>query len=317
MTHSNSTSNITNTNQQPSSNNQKIIEGKSQPQEIYEFFKKFPNFEGETMAEDKKFFDTLIDNKELLNSQDSEKNNALHIAIINNDKTTALKLISAGIDYLAKNKDNLSALDLAREKAISDFDFFRPISSEEQLQLNKLKFNAELIYKIFKINTEGQFIANLLQRGKQKSDDDLDQKGDDDLDQKNTEKTSQALSFFIDHPESLSFFIDHRQILNSPDESGNNALHLALLKKDFKTAEKLILFGIDNEAKNSEGLSARDLARSSSVEFFNKYFGEDLQTTLDSPFSKPQPSPTKPQALGAENQANNSTSKLQNSSAWF
>ena len=73
MTHSNSTSNISNTNQQPSSNNQKIIEGKSQPQEIYEFFKKFPNFEGEKIAEDKKFFDTLIANKELLNSQDLEQ----------------------------------------------------------------------------------------------------------------------------------------------------------------------------------------------------------------------------------------------------
>lgn len=184
MTHSNSTSNIPNTNQQPSSTNQKIIEGKSQAQEIYEFFKKFPNFEGETIAKDNKFFDTHIANKELLNSQDLEQNNALHIAIINNDKTTALKLISAGIDYLAKNKDDLSALDLAREKGIGDFDFFRPISSEEQSQLSKLKFDAEVVYKIFKKNTEGQFIANLLQSGKQKSDDDLDQKNDDDLDQK-------------------------------------------------------------------------------------------------------------------------------------
>lgn len=311
MTHSNSALNIPNTNQQPSSNNQKTIESKSQPQEIYEFFKKFPNFEGETKTKDNKFFDTHITNKELLNSQDLEQNNALHIAIINNDKTTALKLISAGIDYLAKNKNGLSPLDLAKQKDIGDFDFFRPISSEEQLQLSKLKFDTELVYKIFKKNTE----ENLLQNGKHKSDDDLDQKNDDDLDQKNTEKTSQALSFFIDNPESLSFFIDHRQILNSPDESGNNALHLALLKKDFKTAEKLILFGIDNETKNSEGLSARDLAKSSSVEFFNKYFGEDLQTALDSPFSKPQPSPTKPQALGVENQTNNSTSKSQNSSA--
>ena len=148
MTHSNS-----------SSTNRELIESKKQPREIYEWFKKFPNFEREEMPEDKEFFNAYIANKELLNSQDLEQNNALHIAIINNDKTTAFKLISAGIDYLAKNKDNRSALDLAREKGISDFDFFRPISSEKQSQLSKLKFDAEVVYKIFKKNTEGQFIA--------------------------------------------------------------------------------------------------------------------------------------------------------------
>jgi len=46
--------------------------------------------------------DSFIANKSFLNSQDPLGNNALHLAIINQDIPTANKLVASGIDYKAK-----------------------------------------------------------------------------------------------------------------------------------------------------------------------------------------------------------------------
>lgn len=69
----------------------------------------------------------------------------------------------------------------------------------------------------------------------------------------------------------LIVFIANKSFLNSQDPLGNNALHLAIINQDIPTANKLVASGIDYKAKNFDGLTYLDIARSHGNEFFQSF----------------------------------------------
>jgi ankyrin repeat protein len=56
------------------------------------------------------------------------------------------------------------------------------------------------------------------------------------------------------------YFLQNRGRLNSVDNDGNNALHIAIEKNDFDTAIKLIALGINRFHQNIEGLDPLEYA---------------------------------------------------------